>query len=468
MHDLFSGLVILLLSSLRLSVPLIALLARAAGAEDARPAAGDAAAAYAKESNKVWALFRQRKYVEAEALLTQLATAPEHQAESARVQADIRASGLLKDFWAAVGAGLAQRVGKTLAVAGAAGTLTEVQNGEVTLRGAGGTVKRRVDQLAARQALAHAAVRDDADGKLLTGVFLLAEGGDFEETAKALDGAGDTPAVAAYKRRLADLWSRAAREAWEPIAGFAKVETGQPRARQLAAMIQAFDAKFAKSGYAQSTRGEVTGLRSLSEGIAKGWMPLFDGKSLQGWNVPKRFPVEASRGSGDAGPVRVQNGAIVLAPGRPITAIAWAGDFPSLDYEVSFEVQRTTPSAFLCEILFPVAETRVEATLGGWQGVAALQFVDSRMGSANVTTRNFPSARGRWYSVRLRVTRPRIELWVDAEKLIDFGPAGHTIGAFQEWQPVAPFGLGTWESNSLVRSIQLRRIDGRFAEPPKP
>ena len=41
-------------------------------------------------------------------------------------------------------------------------------------------------------------------------------------------------------------------------------------------------------------------------------------------------------------------------------------------------------------------------------------------------------------------------------------------GAFQEWQPVAPFGIGTWESNSILRSIQLRRIDGRFAEPPKP
>jgi hypothetical protein len=57
---------------------------------------------------------------------------------------------------------------------------------------------------------------------------------------------------------------------------------------------------------------------------------------------------------------------------------------------------------------------------GGWHGVAALQFVDSRMGSGNVTTRNFPSARGRWYTVRLRVTRPRIELSVDSEKLIDF------------------------------------------------
>ena len=464
MRSLTSHLVILLASGL----PLVGPAASVAGAAEAPPAGGDAPAAYAKESDRVWALFRQRKYGEAEALVGELAAKSEHAAASELVQADVQAAKALKAFWAAVETGLAERVGKTMAVAGAAGILAEVRKGELTLRGEGGLAKRRVDQLATRQALAHAALRNDPQGKLLVGVFLLAEGADFEETAKALGAAGDAPGVAAYKQRLERLWGGAARVAWEPIAAFAKAEMAQARAKQLAAMIQAFDAKFAKSPYAKSIADEAAGLRTLSEGVAKGWVSLFDGKSLQGWNAPKRFPVEAPRGSGDAGPVRVQSGAIVLGPGHPITAIAWTRDFPSVDYEVTFEIQRTTPSSFLCEILFPVAESRAEATLGGWHGVAALQFVDGQMGSGNATTRRFPSARGRWYTVRLRVTRPRIELWVDAEKLIDFGPAGHRIEAFEEWQPVAPFGIGTWESNSLLRGIQLRRIDGRFVEPPKP
>ena len=64
--------------------------------------------------------------------------------------------------------------------------------------------------------------------------------------------------------------------------------------------------------------------------LAADWQPLFDGKGLDGWKEAAfRNP----------GKVRVENGAIVMDPGHPLTGINYTGEIPRLDYEIRYEAR---------------------------------------------------------------------------------------------------------------------------------
>jgi len=180
-------------------------------------AADASLAAYAKKSDEVWALFKQRKYADADKLLASLAADPPKALNLPRVSipreviagplaADQEAAGLLKEFWAAVEKGLAAKAGQFLSFKGAAsGTLIAVQDGTATVKTREGDKPRRVQDLLAKQALAHAALKDDPHSYLLKGVFGLAEGDDLPKAKAAFDRAGDEANVARYKERLAVL-----------------------------------------------------------------------------------------------------------------------------------------------------------------------------------------------------------------------------------------------------------------------
>jgi len=86
---------------------------------------------------------------------------------------------------------------------------------------------------------------------------------------------------------------------------------------------------------------------------------LFDGTSLAGWRVVEEGPF---RRHGD---VTLAGGAVRLAPGKPLTGIAWAGDVPRCGYEVSFEARRTAGSDFFCGLTFPVGNAHCTWIVGG-------------------------------------------------------------------------------------------------------
>ena len=59
--------------------------------------------------------------------------------------------------------------------------------------------------------------------------------------------------------------------------------------------------------------------------VDSGWVQLFDGKSLDGWQITN---------FGTQGTVQVIEGEIVLGMGDGCTGITWNGNFPKTDYEV--------------------------------------------------------------------------------------------------------------------------------------
>src|SRR5690242_10151982 len=89
------------------------------------------------------------------------------------------------------------------------------------------------------------------------------------------------------------------------------------------------------------------------------WQPLFDGKSLKGWK-PTPFTGHAA--------VHVDNGAIVMEAGSPLTGITWTEAFPKTNYEIRFEAERVKGGDFFASLTFPVGDSFATWVTGGWGG----------------------------------------------------------------------------------------------------
>jgi hypothetical protein len=184
------------------------------------------------------------------------------------------------------------------------------------------------------------------------------------------------------------------------------------------------------------------------------WQSLFDGKSLQGWR---------ETGFKGRGQVRVENGAIVLGPGKPMTGVTWTGAFPRSNYEIRFEGARLEGSDFFASMTFPVGDSFCTWVTGGWGGdIVGLSSLDGWDASDNETRSYFNFEKGRWYVLRLRVTDDRITAWIDDQRIADVAITGRSVGLrFGEIELSKPFGFA-----SYATAGGLRKIEYRLLQPP--
>jgi hypothetical protein len=186
---------------------------------------------------------------------------------------------------------------------------------------------------------------------------------------------------------------------------------------------------------------------------------LFNGKDLTGWGIVDTGDFKLH------GKVYVQDGAVMLERGNSMTGIRWEGEFPKADYEVNLDGMRVAGGDFFCGMTFPIGEPKGDegyATLicGGWGGmVVGLSNVDDYNASENQTTTGKDFQSNRWYHVRLRVTKPRIEVWIDTEKVVSLERGKHKFAVWPEQQPIRPFGIATWETGGAVKNITLERAE---------
>ena len=80
---------------------------------------------------------------------------------------------------------------------------------------------------------------------------------------------------------------------------------------------------------------------------------------------------------------------------------------------------------------------------GGWGGkVVGLSSIDGADASMNQTTFDRIFELGRWYTLRLRVTKDAITAWIDDELAIDFKIGKHWIALREgEIEHSVPFGI---------------------------
>jgi len=178
------------------------------------------------------------------------------------------------------------------------------------------------------------------------------------------------------------------------------------------------------------------------------WQSMFDGKSLQGW---RETPFSGR------GKVRVQDATLILGT-VALTGLTWAGSFPRTNYEVRLEAARLDGSDFFAGITFPVKEAHCSWINGGWGGlVVGLSSLDGRDASDNETMIERTFTKGRWYTLRLRVTDDRIQAWIDDEQIINVALEGKEVSLRPgQIDLSAPFGIASYSTIGALRKIEYR------------
>ena len=183
----------------------------------------------------------------------------------------------------------------------------------------------------------------------------------------------------------------------------------------------------------------------------EGWQPLFDGKTLTNWK-PTKF-------SGQ-GQLKVENGTLVLESGNDLTGVTWSGAaLPTTNYELTLQAMRVEGSDFFAGITFPVDKSFCSLILGGWGGnVVGLSSVNDLDASENSTSMSMVFEKGRWYTVRIRVTPENIDAWLDDKHIISQELKGNRIGVRMEVEASEPLGIASWRTKGALRDIRLKKL----------
>ena len=180
------------------------------------------------------------------------------------------------------------------------------------------------------------------------------------------------------------------------------------------------------------------------------WRSLFDGKSLGQWK---------SIQFGGEGEVRVEDGAIVMDTGNSMTGVAYSGKLPKMNYELALEGKRVSGNDFFCTTTFPIGEAHCSLVVGGWAGtVVGISCVDFYDASDNATTKFMDFKNNQWYKIRIRVTKDKLEAWIDDEQVVDFETDKHRFSVRDECDLCKPLGVATWTTAGAIRNMRVREL----------
>ena len=193
---------------------------------------------------------------------------------------------------------------------------------------------------------------------------------------------------------------------------------------------------------------------STSKPDKDGWISLFDGKTLGQW---------AETDFSGKGEVSVdKKGNLVIGMGIELTGVHWTGkDYPKLNYEINLDAKRTQGSDFFCALTFPYGESNASLILGGWGGaLIGISSIDDFDASENETGDVYVFEENHWYKIKLRVTKEKLEAWVDDKQIVDLEIENRKISMRTgEIELSAPLGIATYSTTGVIRNIRLRKLD---------
>jgi hypothetical protein len=187
-----------------------------------------------------------------------------------------------------------------------------------------------------------------------------------------------------------------------------------------------------------------------------GWQSLFDGKTLAGWKATD---------FGGEGEVKVEDGQIIMFMGQPLTGITIKeGDrIPTDNFEISLQAMKRKGDDFFCCLTFPVRDSHASFVIGGWAGtVIGLSSINGNDASENETTQYEKLDHNKWYTIRVRVSDGKINCWLNDKQMVDVPLEGNRISTRIEVDPSRPLGICSYNTESGLKDIKLRRIpDGK-------
>ncbi len=178
---------------------------------------------------------------------------------------------------------------------------------------------------------------------------------------------------------------------------------------------------------------------------------LFDGKTLDGWKATD---------FGGEGAVKVEEGAIVIAEGNPMSGVTTTRtDLPKLDYELTYEAKRVKGSDFFAAATFPVGKSYITFVNGGWGGgVTGLSSLNGADASENETTQFVDYKQGTWYRFRVRVTAEAIAGAIDDKPVFAVNHKDRQVGTRIETRESQPLGFATYHTKGAVRKVEIRGL----------
>lgn len=152
-------------------------------------------------------------------------------------------------------------------------------------------------------------------------------------------------------------------------------------------------------------------------------------------------------------------GAIFMERGQDMTGVNWTGYIPESPYEITVECMRVDGSDFFCGLTFPYEDSACTLVLGGWGGtVSGISCIDHNDAANNQTTKYMEFETGRWYAIRVRVTKNHIQAWVDDEQIVDVEPGDSIIDVRWEVEASKPLGIATWQTTGAFRGFDIRAL----------
>lgn len=188
---------------------------------------------------------------------------------------------------------------------------------------------------------------------------------------------------------------------------------------------------------------------------------LFNGKSLEGWTITDfaghgEVTVERNFRAGTNAP----SPAIIMEMGAALTGIHWTNSPPNGEYELSLEALKIEGSDFFCGLTFPVGDGHCSFIVGGWGGgLVGISSVDGMDASENETTKFRSFDKNRWYKIRVRVTKKKLEAWIDEEQLVDLDTRDRkmTVRA-GEIELSQPLGVASFQTRAAIRNVRLQLL----------
>jgi hypothetical protein len=142
--------------------------------------------------------------------------------------------------------------------------------------------------------------------------------------------------------------------------------------------------------------------------------------------------------------------------------VTYKKDFPVTNYEIRLEAKRVDGIDFFCGLTFPVEKSHCSLIVGGWAGaVVGLSSIDDRDASENDTTKYINFQDRRWYPIRVRVTRDRIQAWIDDKPVVNQDIRNRKVSTRAEVDLSKPLGIAAWQTRAAVRKIEFRRLAER-------
>ena len=88
-------------------------------------------------------------------------------------------------------------------------------------------------------------------------------------------------------------------------------------------------------------------------------------------------------------------------------------------------------------------------------GISCVDWYDA---SDNITTQFKSFEDDQWYKIRIRVSQPKIECWIDKEKMVDLPRKGHKFDVRIEVDLCKPFGISSYMTEGVVRNLRIRQL----------